>query len=170
MYNNYSLEVKRIFKDAEKIAIDLNHPYIGTEHLLLSLINNDDKIKKILLKYDLTYDEFLDELLLVVGTSENKKCTCIYTPLLKRVIKTADEISKNKMMEPMHLLEAILEEGEGIAIRIMISMGIDIDKLYDEIKKFKYELEIREKNIYANIEEFEKKYEKDIFDSEEIKY
>lgn len=135
MYNNYSLEVKRIFKDAEKIAIDLNHPYIGTEHLLLSLINNDDKIKKILLKYDLTYDEFLDELLLVVGTSENKKCTCIYTPLLKRVIKTADEISKNKMMEPMHLLEAILEEGEGIAIRIMISMGIDIDKLYDEIKK-----------------------------------
>lgn len=135
MYNNYSLEVKRIFKDAEKISIDLNHPYIGTEHLLLSLINNDDKIKKILLKYDLTYDEFLDELLLVVGTSENKKCTCIYTPLLKRVIKTADEISKNKMMEPMHLLEAILEEGEGIAIRIIISMGIDIDKLYDEIKK-----------------------------------
>ncbi len=135
MYNNYSLEVKRIFKDAEKIAIDLNHPYIGTEHLLLSLINNDDKIKKILLKYDLTYDEFLDELLLVVGTSENKKCTCIYTPLLKRVIKTADEISKNKMIEPMHLLEAILEEGEGIAIRIIISMGIDIDKLYDEIKK-----------------------------------
>ena len=135
MYNNYSLEVKRIFKNAEKIAMDLNHPYIGTEHLLLSLINSDDKIKKTLLKYDLTYDEFLDELLLVVGTSENKKCTCIYTPLLKRVIKTADEISKNKMMEPIHLLEAILEEGEGIAIRIIISMGIDIDKLYDEIKK-----------------------------------
>lgn len=135
MYNNYSLEVKRIFKDAEKISIDLNHPYIGTEHLLLSLINNDDKIKKTLLKYDLTYDEFLDELLLAVGTNENKKCTCIYTPLLKRVIKTADEISKNKMMEPMHLLEAILEEGEGIAIRVIISMGIDIDKLYDEIKK-----------------------------------
>ena len=135
MYNNYSLEVKRIFKDAEKIAIDLNHPYIGTEHLLLSLINNDDKIKKTLIKYDLTYDEFLDELLLIVGTSENKKCTCIYTPLLKRVIKTADEISKNKMMEPIHLLEAILEEGEGIAIRVIISMGIDIDKLYDEIKK-----------------------------------
>ena len=135
MYNNYSLEVKRIFKAAEKIAIDLNHPYIGTEHLLLSLINNDDKIKKTLLKFDLSYDDFLDELLLVVGTSENKKCTCIYTPLLKRVIKTADEISKNKMMEPMHLLEAILEEGEGIAIRIIISMGIDIDKLYDEIKK-----------------------------------
>ena len=135
MYNNYSLEVKRIFKDAEKKAMDLNHPYIGTEHLLLSLINNDDKIKKTLLKYDLTYDEFLDELLLAVGTNENKKCTCIYTPLLKRVIKTADEISKNKMMEPMHLLEAILEEGEGIAIRVIISMGIDIDKLYDEIKK-----------------------------------
>ena len=135
MYNNYSLEVKKIFKDAEKTAIDLNHPYIGTEHLLLSLIKNNDKIKKTLLKYDLTYDNFLDELLLVVGTSESKKCTGIYTPLLKRVIKTADEISKNKVIEPVHLLEAILEEGEGIAIRIIISMGTDIDKLYDEIKK-----------------------------------
>ena len=135
MYNNYCLEVKKIFKDAEKTAIDLNHPYIGTEHLLLSLIKNNDKIKKTLLKYDLTYDNFLDELLLVVGTSESKKCTGIYTPLLKRVIKTADEISKNKVIEPIHLLEAILEEGEGIAIRIIISMGTDIDKLYDEIKK-----------------------------------
>ena len=135
MYNNYCLEVKKIFKDAEKTAIDLNHPYIGTEHLLLSLIKNNDKIKKTLLKYDLTYDNFLDELLLVVGTSESKKCTGIYTPLLKRVIKTADEISKNKVIEPVHLLEAILEEGEGIAIRIIISMGTDIDKLYDEIKK-----------------------------------
>ena len=45
MYNNYSLEVKRIFKDAEKKAMDLNHPYIGTEHLLLSLINNENIIK-----------------------------------------------------------------------------------------------------------------------------
>ena len=33
------------------------------------------------------------------------------------------------------LLESLLEEGEGIAIRILISMGLDIDKLYDEIKQ-----------------------------------
>ena len=135
MYNNYSLEVKRIFKEAEKIAIDLNHPYIGTEHLLLSLIKNDEKIKQMLIKYELTYEDFLEELLLAVGPSNNKKCTNIYTPLLKRVIKTADEICKSKAIEPVHLLEAILEEGEGIAIRIIINMGIDVDKLYDEVKR-----------------------------------
>ena len=132
MYNNYSLEVKKIFKRAEIIARELKHTYVGTEHLLLSLIRCDDKIKNILLKYDLSYDEFLKELDLVVPSSKETYIG-IYTPLLKRVIKTAEEISKNKTFEPIYLLDAILEEGEGIAIRIMISMDIDIDKLYHEI-------------------------------------
>ena len=40
MYNNYNLETSRIFKDAEKIMISLNHGYVGTEHLFLSMLKN----------------------------------------------------------------------------------------------------------------------------------
>ena len=43
--------------------------------------------------------------------------------------------AKNSFVTPFMLLESLLEEGEGIAIRILISMGLDIDKLYDEIKQ-----------------------------------
>ena len=134
MYNNYSLEISKIFKDAEKFMIKLNHSYVGTEHLLLSMLKNSKEVKEILKKYELEYNSFLKELFYVVSSQTSQKSTCIYTPLLKRVIKNATTIAKNKQLKPIYLLESLIEEGEGIAIRIMLSMDIDIDKLYDEIK------------------------------------
>ncbi len=134
MYNNYNLEVSKIFKGAEKLMMELNHSYVGTEHLLLSMLKNNEEIKDLLNRYCLTYDDFLDELQLLVKEETSKKSTCIYTPLLKRVIKNAFDISKCNTIKPIDLLVSILEEGEGIAIRIMAGIGIDIDKLYDEIK------------------------------------
>ena len=53
---------------------------------------------------------------------------------LVSVIKNAFDISKCNTIKPIDLLVSLLEEGEGIAIRIMAGIGIDIDKLYDEIK------------------------------------
>ncbi len=135
MYNNYNLETSRIFKDAEKIMISLNHGYVGTEHLFLSMLKNSEEIRNLLEKYQIEYDGFLEELLLVVNSETCKKVACIYTPLLKKVIKNADMHAKNSYITPLMLLESLLEEGEGIAIRILISMGLDIDKLYDEIKQ-----------------------------------
>ncbi len=134
MYNNYNLETSRIFKDAEKIMISLNHGYVGTEHLFLSMLKNSEEIRNLLEKYRIEYDGFLEELLLVVNSENYKKVACIYTPLLKKVIKNAEMHAKNSFVTPFMLLESLLEEGEGIAIRILISMGLDIDKLYDEIK------------------------------------
>lgn len=135
MYNNYNLETSRIFKDAEKIMMSLNHGYVGTEHLFLSLLKNNEEIRNLLEKYQIEYDDFLEELLLVVNSENCKKVACIYTPLLKKVIKNAEMHAKNSFVTPFMLLESLLEEGEGIAIRILISMGLDIDKLYDEIKQ-----------------------------------
>lgn len=135
MYNNYNLETSRIFKDAEKIMISLNHGYVGTEHLFLSMLKNSEEIRNLLEKYQIEYDGFLEELLLVVNSETCKKVACIYTPLLKKVIKNAEMHAKNSYITPLMLLESLLEEGEGIAIRILISMGLDIDKLYDEIKQ-----------------------------------
>ena len=134
MYNNYNLETSRIFKDAEKIMMSLNHGYVGTEHLFLSMLKNSEEIRNLLEKYQIEYDGFLEELLLVVNSENYKKVACIYTPLLKKVIKNAEMHAKNSFVTPFMLLESLLEEGEGIAIRILISMGVDIDKLYDEIK------------------------------------
>lgn len=160
MYNNYNLETSRIFKDAEKIMISLNHGYVGTEHLFLSMLKNSEEIRNLLEKYQIEYDGFLEELLLVVNSETCKKVACIYTPLLKKVIKNAEMHAKNSFITPIMLLESLLEEGEGIAIRILISMGLDIDKLYDEIK-----LKDKKSNQKLEIYNIGKEMSKDLSDN-----
>lgn len=160
MYNNYNLETSRIFKDAEKIMISLNHGYVGTEHLFLSMLKNSEEIRNLLEKYQIEYDGFLEELLLVVNSENYKKVACIYTPLLKKVIKNAEIHAKNSYITPLMLLESLLEEGEGIAIRILISMGLDIDKLYDEIK-----LKDKKSNQKLEIYNIGKEMSKDLSDN-----
>ena len=44
MFHNYGHEVARIFKNAEKIRFELKHPYVGTEHLLLSILDFDNDV------------------------------------------------------------------------------------------------------------------------------
>ena len=135
MFNKYSLEISKIFKNAEDLMLELKHPYVGTEHLLLSLLKNDLKIKNICLKYNLTYENFKNELINIVGEASKKSTFILYTPLLKRVINLALEESfeRKEKLNSIHLMKALIEEGEGIAIRIMYSIKIDLDKLYDEI-------------------------------------
>ena len=159
MFDKYSLEVSKIFKDAEREMLELKHPYVGSEHLLLSLMKNNLEIKEFLEKYDLTYNNFKQELILVVGNASKESPFVLYTPLLKRIISGAlDDAKKEKQkLCPMHLLLSLIEEGEGIAIRILMGMGINIDKLYDEVKKLnnnsKGKLEILEigKNLQESV-------------------
>lgn len=129
MYN-YSLEVKKIFKEAEIEAEKLHQEYVGTEHLLLSILKTDTNATKLLEKYGLTYDKFFLELkMLKCGNKD--KFTGIYTPLLKRVINNAS--SSKEVLNVEDLVVSLLDEGEGIAIRIIMDMGIDIESLYDEL-------------------------------------
>ena len=130
----YSYEIKKILKNAEEEMFKLNHPYVGTEHLLLSLLKVDS-IKEVTSKYDLTYESFLNELIDVVGKSNIRSKVVLYTPLLRKVIDSAmkDANSKNALLDEKYLFASLLTSDDGIAIRIMLGMDIDIDNLYNEI-------------------------------------
>ena len=67
MFVNFSEEVRHILKNAEKERDDLNHPYVGSEHLFLSILKNS-KLKDILKKHKVTYDKFKEEIGGVDGT------------------------------------------------------------------------------------------------------
>ena len=135
MVNKFSFSISKIFKTAEEEMFTLHHPYVGSEHLLLSLLKLDKNIQKLASKYNLTYDKFREELILVVGTSTKKSSFVLYTPLLKRIINLAMEDAREleEELNCMHLFRAMLEEGEGIAIRILYAMNINLDGLYDDM-------------------------------------
>ncbi len=129
--------IDKILKYSEDEMNKLNHPYVGTEHLILALLKNKD-IKSICDKYDLTYEIFKDELISIIGKSNVKNTTILHTPLLKSVINEAKKNAKennNGIVTPEHLFLTILECGDGIGVRILISLGIDLESIYVDLKK-----------------------------------
>lgn len=129
--------VKEYLELAEREMLKLNHPYVGSEHLILALLKNKDIIN-ICDKYDLSYKLFKNELINIIGISNIKTTTILHTPLLKSIINDAKKDAKenNKgVVTPNHLLISILESGDGIGVRILISLGVDLEGIYKDLKK-----------------------------------
>ena len=135
MFGNFDEEARKILVNAKKEMSELKHPYVGSEHLLLAILNSKNSISKKLGEYKLTYDSFKEELIDVVGIGNIESTNFLYTPLLKRIIENSIEDSKENndgIVTIEHLFSALLEEGEGVAIRILLSMNISLDDLYNE--------------------------------------
>lgn len=135
MFGNFSEEAQNILVKAKLEMLELKHPYIGTEHLVLSMLNHSEKIKEKLSSYHLDYEIFKKEIIKVLGIGEKDDSLFLYTPLLKKVINSAILDSKDNndgLVTTEHLFSSLLEEGEGVAIRIFLSMGIDINAMYEE--------------------------------------
>lgn len=132
-FNN---SVCNILKVAEKEMLDCHHPYVGTEHLLLSLLKNQN-ISNICYRFNLTYSKFKSELLKIMGKASKKSEVILYTPLLKLVIDNAynKAYDDHKDMDEFYLLSSLLSEQDGIALRVAGNMGVDLDSLVKEINK-----------------------------------
>lgn len=135
MFGNFEEEARKILVLAKQEMFALKHPYVGSEHLLLAILKEKNHISDKLKKYKLNYHDFKEELIRVIGVGKQESTWFLYTPLLKRVIENAviDSKENNKGNVTInHLFCSLLEEGEGVALRILIGMNIDVDELYSE--------------------------------------
>ncbi len=142
MISNFNEEAQEILMKAKLEMLELKHPYVGTEHLVLSILHSNNEITEKLESYQLTYNKFKKEILNVIGKGTKKSEFFLYTPLLKKVIENAIMDSKdnnNGEVTVNHLFAALLDVGEGIAIRIFINMNLDLDNMYDEFTTKIYE-------------------------------
>ena len=132
----FNKDVCMILKSAEGEMLNLRHPYVGTEHLLLALLKRD-RVKKICYKFNLTYSGFRDELVRLIGQASKKSEVILYTPLLKLVIDNAYNKSydEHKEMDELYLLSSLFGESDGIALRVAYNMGVDTDALVKELDK-----------------------------------
>lgn len=133
MFGNFEEEARKVLVLAKKEMFNLNHPYVSSEHLLLSILKINSEISDKLRDYDLDYDNFRNEIIKVIGKGSKSSEWFLYTPLLKRIIENATNDARENnggVVTIMHLFVSLLEEGEGVAIRLLIGMGIDIDEIY----------------------------------------
>ena len=145
MFGQFTEEARKVLVMAKVEMTELKHPYVGSEHLLLAILKNKNNVSKKLKQYNLDYDKFRNKIIETVGIGSKESEWFLYTPLLKRVMENAmmDCKENNSDVTIEALFSNLLEEGEGVAIRILLSLDIDLDKLYNE---FSYKIFKKKKN------------------------
>ena len=128
---------------ANEIAAKLGHNYIGTEHLLYGLVEEANGVaSKVLANQGVTSAEVLKEIENLIGINEEASITDIdaigFTPRTKRVIEKAFMEARklnSQYIGTEHLLVGIMREGDSVAVRIMMDLNVNPQKLYNEIVK-----------------------------------
>ena len=152
MFQKFDEEAQKVLKNAKKEMLELKHEYVGTEHLMLGILKSNNSVSKLLNKYNVNYDKFKKNIIKLVGMGNNSNDLFLYTPLLKRVIESAIEDTKNNSYIGVYnLFGAIIQEGDGVAIRVLISMNVDIDKIYNDFSKSNKRKNCEKKKILDEI-------------------
>ena len=141
---------------ANDIAIELKHNYIGTEHLLYGLAKEETGIaNKVLENQHVTADSVAAKIETLIGIGENDVSDTIgFTPRTKRVIENAFREAKrlgSDYIGTEHMLIGIMREADSIAVRIMLDLEVNPQKLYNEIVKILSENNNQEEQSKGNL-------------------
>lgn len=135
MMSNFSEEAQNVLNGAKEEMIGLKHPYIGTEHLILSILRVDNEIRERLFSYNLSYEGYRKVVMDMVPMGSVEADNFIYTPLLRRVIESSCYMARENGLGDIsvrNLFASMLDIGEGTGIRGLVNMGININDLYTE--------------------------------------
>ncbi len=134
MFQKFDEDTKKVLKMAKYEMQELKHAFVGSEHLLLSILSNKNlDITRKLNSYNINYSNFKEKLINLIGMGNSLNTYFIYTPLLKRIIENAILDSKDDNRFEVNLIDlflSFLDEGEGVGIRVLTSLGVNIDDLY----------------------------------------
>ncbi|MGO9904042.1 MAG: Clp protease N-terminal domain-containing protein [Solirubrobacteraceae bacterium] len=136
MFERFTEAARQVVVKAQEEARGLNHNYIGTEHLLLGLLFEQDRIAdRVLLSFGVTSDRVRDQVVKIVGWGEEPTAGQIpFTPRAKKVMELGlrESLSlRHNNIETEHLLLGLLREDDGLAMRILL----DFDLKPDEVRK-----------------------------------
>lgn len=137
--NRFNERTEKVLFYAKEEAQMFQHGYIGTEHILLGILKEENGIsKKILNNLGITIDAVRN----LIAEYEGKGDIDLYrnevplTPRTKRLLEISALEATNlnhNYISPEHILLALIREGEGVAFTILGNLNADFDKLRKEI-------------------------------------
>ena len=137
--SNFTPRAQQVLALARKEADRFHHNYVGTEHLLLGLINLGQGVAvNVLQKMGLDLDTVRQAVDEQVGLGPEAKPSgnVPYTPRVKKVLALAGKEAKSlnhSYVGTEHILLGLLREGEGVAARVLKSLDIDVERCRNEI-------------------------------------
>jgi len=138
MYQRFTEKAERAITFSQQSAVELGHNYVGTEHILLGLVKEGTGVAaRVLQAQGLTEEKIIREIDELIGRGENIGETPVgFTPRTKRVLELAFKEARRMgqgYIGTEHLLLGIMKEGESVAVRIMMDLGVDPQKLLNEL-------------------------------------
>ena len=139
MFDRFTDRARRVIILARKEADRFNHNYIGTEHLLLGLVRLGQGVAvNVLRRMGLDFETIRIEVEKAVGSGPETKIIgdVPLTARAKKVIELAVEEAKilhHTYIGTEHLLLGLLQEGEGVAAKILRNLNVDIEQTREEV-------------------------------------
>ncbi len=132
-FEKFSERARRVLTIAQEEARNLNHSYIGTEHILLGLVREEEGVAaRVLTNLGIGLGKVRSAVEFIIGRGEKQSTgETGLTPRAKKVIELAiDEARQlgHNYIGTEHLLLGLLREGEGVAYSVLDSFGITLER------------------------------------------
>ena len=140
-FDKFTKKAQKVIDISIKCAKDLGHSVVGTEHILLGLIKVEEGIaSKILIRLGIESEVVSKQIVDIYGIGINDNTDDIFLSPRSRSILDKSIIflnkSKNKLIDTEHILLALSQEEDSIAIKILKKSGIDKQLLEKSIKEY----------------------------------
>ena len=137
MQGKFTNKAQEVLKRAQEAALKLGNKYVGTEHILLGLtLVSDSVAAKALESQGITYHQVMDKIQSMTGGTSAYYIPADFTPRAKRVVESSvQEVFRmgTGYVGTEHILIALIRENDNIAVRIMVSLDLNLQRLYDDI-------------------------------------
>ncbi len=139
MTYKFTSRAQKSLKIASEISLELGHKYIATEHILYGLIEEGAGVAaRVLENQGITSEKVIEKIEELVGKEDAIGESLGFTPRTKRLIENSFLEARKLGYDYIgteHLLIGMLREADSVAIRILLDLNINIQKLYNEVVK-----------------------------------
>ena len=162
MIYKFSEASKNALENAEKLAIELGHNFIGTEHILYGITLEEKGLAlKVLNKQGIKASLIVNKIKEILGEGKNKiNKTEGFTPRTKKIIENSFKETEKNFLSNIGtetILLSILNDRDNMAYKILLDLNVDMENLYDDLLKilsqevdFNREKKSKGKQPYSN--------------------
>ena len=138
MFERFAEDARRAVVHAQDEARQLRHNYIGTEHLLLGLLREEEGLAwRVLASFEVTLQKVRQEVIRIVGAGDQAAIGAIpFTPRAKKVLEHSLREALSLRQDSIgteHVLLGLVREEQGVATRILLDLGVDADTLREHV-------------------------------------
>lgn len=139
MNERFTERAQKVVLLSQEFAQQFGHNYVGTEHLLLGLLQEGEGVAAdSLKKLGVEVETLQGKVMRSVGAGQEKSKLLGFTPRTKRIFELSSEEARNlghNYIGTEHLLLGLVQEGEGVASKILLEMGIKPEQIREQILK-----------------------------------